>query len=835
MPQSVMGRVAWLAWLLLVPSLSAHAQIGGPTDPSQSDQRTPLDELDRLAGELEARQREAEQPRFELFRSQVLPFDVLPFMKPNHWATMGFELRANREDYRGVFRTAAEAGGQPQARLVDTPRALVYERPALLPKRQTVRRELTVFLPGFNRNTNPLLVELAPEPGSRPEAAFQTFVQRLEPHQWIVPVLSRDPETFNTWAKSSATLPYSAEGSGPALDRQLYYRLVYPSNPEAPALPDHPLCWTTTSHLIWREFNPEGLSRGSFSQQQALIDWLHWGGQITILATGPSLAALEDSPLGPYLPARYRGQADPLTAEELQALSDAYRPPFWSADLYAYNIPESNQAATPPPREHPADPIEPSGERMPLLARLEPLDHPDVRLVPIAGPNSRPVAIERRIGRGRITLLALDPSDPALTRWKGLETLIRRVVFRKPVEAWFYANGLGAYRPLAPTETTWLRYVARDLGAEPAGNEIDPDDRLTRVDLPFSESPAAAWIDTTAALPTAARATLERSSGLVIPDNRFVLRVLLLYLLALVPLNWVVCRFLFRRQELAWAVAPLIAFGFALGVERMAAVDVGFNSSCDEIDLVEIQSEYPRAHLTRFGSLYTSGRVDFTIRTPGNPTSLILPMRSYRSLRNEQIQVSTYRSGGDPQLAGFQVQPRSLAMFRAESMVDLGGGITLEGDLTTGRVINRTTLELLDPMLVDVDRRIERALPSIAAWNPGQTDAAGSHIVDLGNLPDPPRSAARPDLDWAELDVYLQRLRDYVWNGPAERGAIRLVAWARDPQPGLELNPRVDRHRGVRLVVAHLRYGLPGPDDPAYTTGTSPPPGRPPDEDPTPP
>ena len=44
-------------------------------------------------------------PAIEFFRSQVAPFDVLPYVKPNHWVTLSFELRANYDDYQGWLQT----------------------------------------------------------------------------------------------------------------------------------------------------------------------------------------------------------------------------------------------------------------------------------------------------------------------------------------------------------------------------------------------------------------------------------------------------------------------------------------------------------------------------------------------------------------------------------------------------------------------------------------------------------------------------------------------------------------------------------------------------------
>ena len=46
------------------------------------------------------------RPPLEFFRSQVAPFDVLPFVKPNHWSTLALEMRANYENYVGLLQTS---------------------------------------------------------------------------------------------------------------------------------------------------------------------------------------------------------------------------------------------------------------------------------------------------------------------------------------------------------------------------------------------------------------------------------------------------------------------------------------------------------------------------------------------------------------------------------------------------------------------------------------------------------------------------------------------------------------------------------------------------------
>src|SRR6185312_10582255 len=111
------------------------------------------------------------------------------------------------------------------------------------------------------------------------------------------------------------------------------------------------------------------------------------------------------------------------------------------------------------------------------------------------------------------------------------------------------------------------------------------------------DAAVAEWLDS-AALPQLCRNALEEASGIKVPGSTFVLKVVLAYVLALVPLNWLVCRYLFGRRELAWVVVPLLSLAFAIGVERAAAYDIGYNSASDEIDVLEAYGDYPRAHVS---------------------------------------------------------------------------------------------------------------------------------------------------------------------------------------------------------------------------------------------
>ena len=60
---------------------------------------------DRSRGHQEEARRKKNRPPFEFFRSQVAPFDVLPYVKANHWSTLTLEMRANDDDYDGSLQT----------------------------------------------------------------------------------------------------------------------------------------------------------------------------------------------------------------------------------------------------------------------------------------------------------------------------------------------------------------------------------------------------------------------------------------------------------------------------------------------------------------------------------------------------------------------------------------------------------------------------------------------------------------------------------------------------------------------------------------------------------
>ncbi len=813
---SVPKRIFVLAlkiWLALLLPIAAPGQDFTVEDESDSGASTAaeryreLTDPDRLIEKKKAL-REKTKPPFEFFRTQVAPFDVLPYIKANHWSTLGLELQANLDDYNGVLQSSP-------VNLLNMPHQVIFSRDARLVQEQQSKLNLHVLLPQVPKE---ILLELTHAGAIRSEGATQAPMMELPTHQMLIPILSPDAPDYTFLNRLQATVPASGEKDPNSIDKQRYYRLVTTQNPDdPPPLSSHPLTWTTISHILWDGLNPAALNVG---QQQALLDWLHWGGQLIIVGgPGPSLAPLQDSFLGPFLPAVPSGRNATLTEEDLAPLAQAHRPPIWpgewqeliegSPELYGYRGPV--------PRYRSPAPIHLATGKTIYLTGLSPA--PGATPLPLGDPGGHLLGVEERVGRGRILMLALKPTEAALTNWPGLDTMVRRIILRRPEEHWHEDH----YVMLPAPSLSWVRYLGRDLGPPSLRREED-ETAIPGEVLPSTES-LGAWLDG-ATFPTDARTALMTASGITIPDSGFVLKVMLAYITLLVPVNWLVCRVILRRRELAWIVAPILALGFAVVVERGAAYDMGFESACDEIDLLELQGVYPRAHLSRFAALYSTGRTRYTIGFPNDPTALALPMNLGSAdfyLRGEETLQSVFQSSPEPALMDFPVQPRSLSMFRAEQMVNLPGGVGLiEENGRPVKVANVSGLELRDAVVVETrtGRRASlgtigpEATVEIGPFQEPPSDEATEETSSDTETAEPPR---RIGPEWLDAEPFLDRLCRYDWRRPEDHFEYRLVAWTPDVQPGEALEPAVDRHRGIRLVVAHLSYGpTPDPLGPLY-------------------
>ena len=166
-----------VSWVLFGCTSSAVAQL-----PATEEERLQiLTEPDALKKKIE---KEKNRAPFEFFRSRVAPFDILPYVRANHWASLMFELRANDDDYDGYLKTDPVS-------LLGRPQQVVYSREARLLKEKRANLTMQVMIPAANGLVpKELMVDMVRQNALRPDANWQAALSTLPPHQMLV----LDPE-----------------------------------------------------------------------------------------------------------------------------------------------------------------------------------------------------------------------------------------------------------------------------------------------------------------------------------------------------------------------------------------------------------------------------------------------------------------------------------------------------------------------------------------------------------------------------------------------------------------------------------------------------------------
>jgi hypothetical protein len=326
-----------------------------------------------------------------------------------------------------------------------------------------------------------------------------------------------------------------------------------------PPLPSYALYWTSVAAVLWDDAMPQSLDA---EQQQALVDWLHWGGQL-ILSGPDTLDTLRDSFLAPYLPAVSAGTRQ-LTRDDLAPLVAAWTVRGHDAGVVPLSLGgrgqgEGDNRGRPMPA--PGSPLAPgslASDSWPGV-RLE--KHPQAQYVPGCGE----LLVERRVGRGRVVLSAFRLSGRELVTWPGWDNFFNACLLRRPARV-YRADPDAAESPrlewagrtadrFDPQLVCNLRYFTRDTGrsfadlAPDMGPPDAPGDPVAAEEDRQHGSGVAAWNDFNA-VAAAARDALRNAARIEIPTRSFVVWVVAIYLAVLVPLNWLVFRLLGRVE---WA------------------------------------------------------------------------------------------------------------------------------------------------------------------------------------------------------------------------------------------------------------------------------------------
>lgn len=839
--------------------------------------------------EKQKKKKKAEKPKedFEPVAIRMLPSDDPTQLqrtpaihaKPGHWISLSETLKANNFDFPGELATFAEmpATNRPLP-VEETTQLLSNWCPAILPKGQAKRIESLIYLPR-RRATNlsavtnlnavySLRTELRSSRGGRAELFASTQSTSLKSYQYLIVVLASNPAAYSSYAKLRSIAMADVEAPSQtvsAAETLRHYHLIVPAADRAVPLPSHPLAWTTTAFVFWDDINPAVLTN---LQQEALLDWIHWGGQLVISGPG-SLDKLRGSFLAPFLPGETSQtvKLEQAAFDELNATFSLQRDP-------------ARTSLSPVAKNDALRRINVLPERPMLGVEL----NLHAAAQPVAGTGG--LVVERRVGGGRIAVTRFPLTDVRIKNWKNFDGFFNNVLLRRPPREFSHDPNSLIQLKVAwkepklvnmlyePRIGSTLRYFTRDIGrpspgdgsasgggstpempAEPSGagrptppspaasaaiaaanlrrfglqeethwvdrsgDHPDLDDWHLAGYQATDPSGVAAWNDACSASESA-RETLTTAAGIEIPKAEFVLKVLGVYLLVLVPLNWLVF-WLLGRVEWAWVAAPIIAIVGAGAVIRLAQLDIGFARNRTEIAVLEVQGGYERAHLTRYTALYSSLTSQYTAAFD-QPSSLALPFPGGK--RDEAfLSIATdsdvlFRRDKTTSLSGVMVSSNTTGMIHSEQMLPLGQNpkvaesLLLVGDEQKGYSIRNTT----DITVREIG--IIRRLPGTS------TQLETAYVARL----EPASSAPLVFKPLAGKQIWLPEWEKSTVFGPAgDRsqvrltglaqlatqqlrllpGDVRLIGWSSDLLPGMDLSPAAPQNTCYTLVLAHLVRG----------------------------
>jgi hypothetical protein len=797
-------------WLLVLMLIALPMSGCGGCSDDPAEQQAAKDAAEKKKKEEEAKKKKEEEKKkadFDVGQPMIVPFraeNPSRGVKPGHWQAVSQAMKTNNFDFIGevdcelLLKTSDGREVLPPARIATS-------RPATLPKGQQRYLEIPFFVPPTEPARPWIITDLKSRGGGSVIQSSGTPLEVMPPYQFYFFVLAREPIRYRQ------SLDRLDAIRGPIIDgRFVYYKLIVPPLEKQIALPAHPLAWTSIAYVLWDDVDPTALSP---DQQKAMLDWLHWGGQLILSGPG-TIATLRGSFLAPYLPAEDSGTRD-ITADNLSMLSDMFTPKEGK-------------------RQRPLKPAKPwSGIKFAKAA--------DAEFVPKTGE----LVVERNVGRGRIVATSFKLSTRAIQEWPGFDTFFNACLMRHPAREFISSNDsleASRFRWLGNAEHTFdarltstVRYLSRDLAADGTFAEIHtqisypdssdsslqpPGSRVGRVwradSIPLegleSEQSYGAgvcgWSDTSA-VSAAASESLGAAAGIDIPRAGFVAWMLGAYLVVLVPLNWAIFRTV-RRVEWAWIAVPVIAMAGAVVVTKAAKLNIGFARSQTEIGLLELHNGYSRGHLTRYTALYTSLSTSYEVKFD-DPYAVVQPFELPGRTRSPTWEPSTYtlRQGADVRLGGFGVSSNSTSMLHSEQMYDLGGTIAYADNNGPPTVFNRTRFTFPQAAVVRKTSPDELQVAWLGQFAPGQVgrpldfetfNANGAVLPRWRN--DPMPDSTIPPLSLAKL---AQLVTDR--NG-LKPGEVRLVASLSEPLPGMEVDPAASQvTRSAVLVVAHLRFG----------------------------
>jgi hypothetical protein len=807
--------------LMLVPSIAGCGGCGSSTPATKQAK----DAEAKKKAEEEAKLKEPfkVEPVTPLLSEPILATDAkgsLKLAKPGHWTATVQKITANLDNFEGRTTIApVTRDGEPIA-IPDTDFAMTSSRPALLAKGRAKRVLNELLLP--NSTTGRLRVQWSLSSGGGAAVQPQANLWTLMPaNQYFFVVLAREPARYAFLKVADAVRAPSEDSIGDATPP--HYRVVLADGDKPVPLPTSALTWTSVAYVVWDQVD---LAQVTPEQQQALVDWIHWGGRLIV--NGPdSLAALRGTFLDKHLPV---DAGKSLTIDDDLDQLNAY----WGERT--------------------------GGKALPSLAATRPWS--GVELTPRAGkgvalPGAEGLFYEGPVGAGSIVVSAVQLTERDLLSWPGFDGFLNGALLRRPARRFreqlpdgqvlglqtLWASPAFEGRERDAHFTTPLRWFARDAGTTanthyetitastpPAGTVFGstpiPEEKLV-VDRP---SGLGGWNEF-GPVSEAARSALRTAAGVRVPAASFVVVCLAVYLIILVPLNWMMFSAL-GRVEWAWIAAPIIALAGTLAVVQQAQLDIGFVRSQTEIALLELQGDYPRGDLNRYIALYSSLSTTYDAEFDDD-TAVATPFPAERTglaaglfERKDTVEFEKY---DHPRLRGVPVTSATTQFLHSDQIVDLGGPLRLTSAASNPHALtleNRTGHDLADATVIHRFIRngkvqyescwlgdVRHGTSTLLAWQPAYPKR--NELLYADKRAEAAKLALGKRLD---VDDLLKLTFTFPATGDplyAARDEYRLVARIDETLPGASTDPAASQTTGATVVLAHLRTSLapaPQPD-----------------------
>lgn len=816
-------RTKWTPWalaaglfLLLMFTVVGAGMMRGCF--SLNPQQAEKDEEEKAKSDKEKEKEKEKKNDVDIRFPVIQPAEAeapISYAKPGHWATATQTMRANYRDFVGDSHSVIINSKKVPYPVTNTPFVLRGSRPVFLTKTRPKATENTIYLPQTDQSIY-LRVGLEERGIGVPLPALETQITSMPSYQYHFVVLAKESSRYSFLKTlDSVSVPFGGETDYDEIERTVHYRVVTLDVQKSIPISDNSLTWSSIAYILWDEVDPQLFTP---EQERALVDWIHWGGQLII--SGPdSIDSLKDSFLAPYLPAD-SGGARTIAADDksLKTLNQA------SEDGWMIST-----------AGRPGEPLTPKTS----WSAVELEVRPKVNAGEVPGTGG--LLVERQVGRGRIVLSAMQLSERDLINWRsGFESLFNGAVLRRPGRV-YRAGSLGPVTVLWKEEAlrdrrldarliTNLRYFSRDLGVDTAYkfqevrdqfNQFGQQEVLKQYQPPTAAAGGiGAWNDFNVTA-EAARTALREAAGVEVPNSGFVVFCLSIYLVALVPLNWLIFHTL-GRVEWAWIAAPIIAIVGTFVVVNQAQLDIGFVRAQTEIGLLEQQPDYPRAHLSRYTALYTSLSTTYDLEF-ANLTSLAAPFPAssdFQMLRGQGNTNVDFQRYDNVRLAGLPISSNSTGMVHSEQMVALDGaiqkGISQAGG--SNQIENHSKYNLRSVCVV---KRTGDKLDGkwFGEMAPGKSSPLSfDRNLDTSKPVFADERAAEGRMQAGEplnLEPMFQLALDPKH---IEDGEMRLVARVDEVLPGEIITPAASQVRGATLVVAHLDYAkLPEPQKDANT------------------